>query len=173
MKNDLQNTIAEANDKFLNALDLFNQDTINTVPFEGSWTGGQVAEHILKSVSGILETLNGPLATTNRNPEEHVKMLGEVFLNMDIKMQSPDFIIPSNSPKDKAFLETSLVKIFEGIEESAGKDDLAETCRSFEMPTIGLLTKSEWIQFAGFHTRRHALQLKNIAGLLKKVKVEQ
>lgn len=172
MKNDLQNTIAQANDEFLNALDLFDQDNINTVPFEGSWTGGQVAEHILKSVSGILETLNGPSVATNRNPEEHVKMFGEVFLNMDIKMKSPDFIIPSNSPKDKALLQASLAKIFEGIEESAGKDDLTETCRSFEMPTIGSLTKIEWIQFASFHARRHAQQLKNIAGHLKKAEIE-
>lgn len=172
MKNDLQNTIAEASDAFLNALDLFDQGNINTVPFDGSWTGGQVAEHILMSVSGILETLTGPSVATNRNPGEHVKMFGEVFLNMDIKMKSPDFIIPSNSPKDKAFLRASLAKTFDDIGVSAGNDDLTETCRSFEMPTIGLLTKTEWIQFAGFHTRRHAQQLKNIANCLKTAKIE-
>ncbi len=172
MKNDLQNTIAGAKDELLKALDLFDQGNINTVPFEGSWTGGQIAEHILKSVSGILETLNGPSKSTERNPEEHVKMLGEVFLNMDIKMKSPDFIIPSDSPKDKSFLYASLAKAFDGIEETAGKDDFTETCTSFEMPTIGLLTKTEWIQFAGFHTKRHAQQLKNIAGYLKKAEIE-
>src|ERR1700744_2376376 len=102
MKNNLQNIIATAKDEFLKALDLFDQDNINTVPFEGSWTGGQVAEHILKSVSGILETLNSPSKPTERNPEEFVKPLGDAFLNMDIKFQSPDFIIPSDSPKDKS-----------------------------------------------------------------------
>ena len=172
MKNNLQNTIVEAKDEFLEALDLFGQDNINTIPFEDNWTGGQVAEHILKSVSGILQTLNGPTTATSRNPEEHVKMLGEVFLNMEIKMKSPDFIIPSDSPKDKFFLRTSLAKTFDGIEEAAGKDDLTETCTSLEMPTIGLLTKIEWIQFACFHTRRHAQQLKNIAGQLKKAEIE-
>lgn len=168
MKNDLKNTIATAKDEFLKALDLFDQGNINTIPFEGSWTGGQVAEHILKSVSGILETLNGPSTSTERNPEEHVRMLGELFLNMDIKMKSPDFIIPSDSPKDKSFLMTSLAKTFDGIEEIAEKDNLTETCTIFEMPTIGTLTKMEWIQFAGFHTRRHAQQLKRIADNFKK-----
>jgi hypothetical protein len=172
MKNDLQNTIAEAKDEFLKALDLFQQDNINTIPFEGSWTGGQVAEHILKSVSGVLETLNGPSALTERNPEEYVKMLGELFLNMDIKMKSPDFIIPTNSIKDKSLLRASLVKAFDGIEEAAGKGNITETCTRFEMPTIGPLTKMEWIQFAGFHTRRHARQLKNIADHLKKAEIE-
>lgn len=172
MKNDLQNTIATAKDEFLKALDLFDQDDINTIPFEGSWTGGQVAEHILQSVSGVLETLNGPSAPTERNPEEHVKMLGELFLNMDIKMKSPDFIIPSNSQKDKSFLMASLAKTFDGIEAVAGKGNVTDTCTTFEMPTIGPLTKIEWIQFAGFHTRRHAQQLKNIASHLKNAEIE-
>ena len=172
MKNNLQNTVAGTKDEFLKALDLFDQNSINTVPFEGSWTGGHVAEHILKSVSGISETLNGPSITTKRDPEEHVKMLGEVFLNMDLKMKSPDFIIPSDSPKNKSSLHSSLAKAFDSIEESAGKSDLTETCTAFEMPTIGLITKTEWIQFACFHTRRHAQQLKNIAGQLKKAEIE-
>jgi hypothetical protein len=172
MKNDLQNTINGAKNEFLKALDLFDQGNINAVPFEGSWTGGQVAEHILKSVSGILETLNGPSRSTDRNPNEHVKMFGDIFLNMDIKMKSPDFIIPSDSQKDKSFLMVSLAKTFDGIEDVAGKDNLEETCTTFEMPTIGLLTKIEWIQFAGFHTRRHAQQLKSIAGYLKKAEIE-
>lgn len=172
MKNNLQKTIAEAKDEFLRALDLFDQENINTVPFESSWTGGQVAEHILKSVSGILETVNGPSVTTSRNPEEHVKMFHDVFLNMEIKMKSPDFIIPSDSPKDISFLQASLTKTFDGIEKAAGKDNLTETCTSFEMPTIGLLTRLEWIQFAGFHTKRHAQQLRNIANHLKKVEIE-
>ena len=172
MKNNLQNIIAEAKNEFLKALDRFDQDNINTAPFEGSWTGGQVAEHILKSVSGILETLNGPSTPTERNPEEHVKIFGEVFLNMDIKMKSPDFIIPSDSPKDKSLLHSSLAKTFDGIEKVAEKGNVTETCTTFEMPTIGLLTKIEWIQFAGFHTRRHAQQLKNIADHLKKAEVE-
>lgn len=171
MKNNLQNTVTEAKDEFLKALDIFDQDNINTVPFEDSWTGGQVAEHILKSMSGILETLNGPSVTTSRNPEEYVKMFGEVFLNMDIKMKSPDFIIPSDSPKDISSLHASLTKTFDGIEEAAGKNDLTETCASFEMPTIGLITKIEWIRFAGFHTKRHAHQLRNIAGHLKKAEI--
>jgi len=172
MKNNLQNTIAEAKDEFLKALDQFDQNNINTVPFEGSWSAGQVAEHILKSVSGVLETLNGASVITERNPEEFVKALRDAFLNMEIKFKSPDFIIPSDSPKDKSFLQTSLAKTFDVIEEAAGKDNLTETCTTFEMPTIGLLTRTEWIQFASVHTIRHAQQLRNIANHLKKAEIQ-
>lgn len=167
MKNNLQNAIASTKHEFLKAVALFDQDNINAVPFEGSWTAGQVTEHILKSVSGILETVNGPSISTERNPEEHVKMFHEVFLNVDIKMKSPDFIIPSDSPKDRSFLHASLAKVFDGIEEAAEKGNLTETCTTFKMPTIGLLTKMEWMWFACFHTQRHTHQLDNIARHLK------
>ncbi|MBV8391225.1 MAG: DinB family protein [Mucilaginibacter sp.] len=173
MKNDLQTTIAHTKDELLKALDLFNQGNINAIPFEGSWTGGQVAEHVLKSVSGIAQTLNGPSKTTERNPEEHIKMFGEVFLNMNIKMKSPDFIIPSDSPKDKTVLHSSLEKAFDGIEDAAEKNNLTETCTTFEMPTIGLITRIEWIHFACFHTKRHTQQLKNIAHHLNIAEIEQ
>jgi hypothetical protein len=167
MKNNLQSTIAGTKNQFLEALHLFHQDNINTIPFEGSWSAGQVAEHILRSASGILETLNGASIPAERNPEEHVKMLGEVFLNMDIKMKSPDFILPSDSQKDLSFLQISLARTFDGIIEAAVKNNLSETCTTFEMPTIGTLTRVELIWFVSFHTQRHAHQLNNIAKHLK------
>ncbi|MGZ3812826.1 MAG: DinB family protein, partial [Mucilaginibacter sp.] len=136
-------------------------------PFEGSWTGGQVAEHVLKSVSGILENIKGTTVPTERNPGEHVKQLGDFFLNMDIKMKSPDFILPSNTPKNKSMLMASLEETLERIESTAVTDDLSVSCTTFEMSMLGPLTKLEWISFASFHTQRHTNQLKNIIKTLK------
>lgn len=167
MKNELQNEIANTREELLKALDLFDQKSINLIPFQGSWTGGQVAEHILKSIQGILQTIKGPVKTTQRNPEEHVKQLGDIFLNMDIKMKSPDFIIPSVQPKDKAALCRELASTLEQIKQVAGNDELGATCTGFDMPVLGGLTRTEWISFASFHTRRHTQQLKNIASHLQ------
>ena len=167
MKNDLQNEIENAKEYLLKALDLFDRENLNVIPFEGSWTAGQVAEHILKSISGILETIKGPTKPTERNPEEHVKQLGDIFLNMDIKMKSPDFILPSNDPKEKAVLSAALNSTLGRIKQVAENGDLTVTCMGFEMPMMGPLTKLEWISFASFHTRRHTQQLKNIARHLK------
>jgi hypothetical protein len=167
MKNDLQHEIANTKAEVLKALDLFDKDSINVVPFEGSWTAGQVAEHILMSISGVLETIKGPVKPTERNPQEHIKQLGDIFLNMDIKMKSPDFIIPSNNPQNIVSLSVALSSTLDGIKQVAEKGDLTVTCIGFDMPVLGALTKLEWISFASFHTRRHTQQLKNIAHHLK------
>jgi hypothetical protein len=167
MKNDLQNELTSTKQDLLNVLNLFDQENINVIPFENSWTGGQVAEHVLKSLSGCLRNITGPTKLTERNPEEHVKQLGEIFLNLGIKMKSPDFIIPSNEPKNKSFLIKSLGESLEGIKIVAGTEDLSATCTGFEMPMLGALTRVEWISFSLFHTQRHIQQLKNIANHLK------
>jgi hypothetical protein len=162
MKNNLPDEIMETKKELLKVLNLFDKENINTVPFEGSWTGGQVAEHVLKSASGVLETLNSTVKPTERNPEENVKQLDDIFLNFDIKMKSPDFILPSNDPKNKNSLAQSLGETLNGIKKVAETKDLTATCTAFAMPVMGELTRIEFIKFTIFHTKRHTYQLNNI-----------
>ena len=167
MKNDLSIEITNTKNELLKTLDLFDQQNINAVPFEGSWTGGQVAEHVLKSLSGALQNITGVVKPTERDPDQYVKSLGDIFLNMDIKMKSPDFIIPSDDPKDKASIKAALGTALDGIKTVTITEDLSATCTGFEMPSLGALTRLEWISFSSFHTRRHTQQLKNIINHLK------
>jgi DinB superfamily len=163
MKNDLSQKINDTKNDLLVALDTFRPEKFNVIPFDGSWTAGQVAEHILKSASAMLQTMNGPVKIADRDPGQYMKPLGDAFLNFDIKMQSPDFIIPSDEPKDKAVMMHSLDETFEGIKDIAETDDLDMICTGFEMPMLGLLSKKEFIWFTYVHTQRHIHQLKNIA----------
>lgn len=82
-------------------------------------------------------------------------------------MQSPDFIIPSDEPKDKALLTSELKYIFDGIATAAKTKDLYAISTGFEMPVLGSLTRTEFIHFTIFHTKRHIHQLKNIRQHLK------
>jgi S-ribosylhomocysteine lyase LuxS involved in autoinducer biosynthesis len=143
-------------------LSSFTQEDINKVPFAGSWTAGQVAEHVLKSADGVLANVKSNTQPTERNPEENVKMLSDAFLNFGIKMKSPDFILPGDKPKDKAELINSLNNTINSLEQAARTEDLSATCTAFEMPTVGPLTRIEWLSFANVHTLRHIHQLKNI-----------
>lgn len=162
MKNNLLAEITSTKEALINVLNSFDKETLNEVPFEGSWTGGQVAEHILKSASGILAALEGSTQPADRDPDQNVAQLREVFLNFKIKMKSPDFIIPSDEPKDKDLLIAALNRTFDGIKKNATNDDLSLICTSFEMPVIGYLSRSEFIHFTAVHTQRHIHQLGNI-----------
>jgi|SRR5690606_21302852 len=159
---DFINTTSE----LIQLLSSLNQEQLNQVPFEGSWTAGQVGDHLRRSY-GVAELLNGNTITTERPPNEKVKGIKEVFLNFDIKFESPEFILPSNDVIDKERLIKGLTNKIEQVKTFVDMhDDLTRTCIDFELPGAGTLTQIEWIQFMTIHTQRHIRQLKNIIAKL-------
>lgn len=157
------NEIEHTSSELLQVTGRFGQSAFNTAPFEGSWTPGQVVEHIYLSASGILSTVKGNTGPTERDPRQMVTPLRDAFLNFNIKMQSPDFILPSNDPQDKSSMMQSLKDTFASLAEVARTRDLLVTCLDFDMPTVGRMTRLEWLSFAVVHTQRHIWQLKKMA----------
>ena len=167
MKNDLLNELLTTKTALLEALDRYSDQNFNTVPAKGGWTGGQVAEHVLLSASGVADALDGPVKLADRDPEQHVKLLGDIFLNFEMKLKSPDFILPSDAPKDKTVFIHLVGEVFDRIIRVAESNDLDVICTTFEMPTLGMLSKKEFIWFTIVHTKRHIHQLINILSQIK------
>ncbi|HEX9512476.1 MAG TPA: DinB family protein [Puia sp.] len=159
VKEQLRMEISDTFQQWIDTLSQFKEEQFNLVPFEGSWTPGQIAEHLIKAVSAIPDEHTQP---TFRPYDAMATPIGDLFLNFSIKMQTPDFVQPGNSPQDKK----EVLEIFKGIkgdlENAARTTDLEATCVDFELPTFGALTRYEWIKFFVFHTQRHTRQLKNV-----------
>lgn len=160
MATELNTEIKETQTALLRTLNAFSEEQLNKVPFEGSWTAGQVGEHLIKAVSAGL--LYGNTTETERPPDVMVKPLRDQFLDFSTKMQAPDFIIPSDGPHEKQRLTGKLEKIWEKIAEAGSTLDLTKTCLDFELPGAGHLTRLEWLNFMIVHTKRHTHQLNNI-----------
>jgi len=160
------NTIAkEANENLTGLIQLvenFKPDQINVVPFEGSWTAGQLAQHMVMANSGFADILNGPVKETERKPDEMVPKIKGDFLNFNIKMTAPEFIRPEAKEYDKVELISALKNIRERVDEATETLDLTKTCLAFELPVYGYLTRIEAVSFVAYHTQRHIHQLKNI-----------
>ncbi len=141
----------------------FSQEQYNKVPFAGSWTAGQVSEHLLKSIGGIPEMMAGNTRPTpERKGDEHVIAIETIFLDFDVKMKSPDFILPSDGPHDRNELLHGFRTSLDEMAAKARTLDLTATCTDFAFPGVGELTRWEWISFAICHTIRHTRQMKNI-----------
>lgn len=140
----------------------FREEDINKIPFEGSWTAGQVGEHIYKSLSAILHSIQGSVKPTERDPGEKIKAIENVFLDFSIKFTSPDFIKPSELPHDKKLLLRCLTLITADVSSQITSQDLSVTCLQSALPGFGDLTRLELGFFMVFHTQRHIHQLKEI-----------
>jgi hypothetical protein len=142
-------------------------DKINEVPFPGSWTAGQVADHILKSQKGVTGIIQGKVKETNRDAEEKVKQLRDVFMDFSTKMKSPVFVKPVDQPIDRTRVLERIRNINEKLRAIVPGMDLSLTCLDFALPGIGEMTRLEWLYFFVYHTKRHANQMKNISERLR------
>lgn len=166
-KDEILSDLAETSGDLFKTLDLFTQDEFNKIPFEDSWTAAQVADHILKSESGIPAVLKGKSKQASRDADEKVREIKSVFLNYDLKMKSPDSVLPSNEKQDKEDISARLKANREELVRLAGSITLEDVFYDFEFPAMGALTGIEWLTFLICHTKRHTQQMKNIADKLK------
>jgi len=167
MKETLQKNIVETFGKLNEIVSSFSQEEFNIVPHEGSWTAGQTVQHIILACSGYPQLFAGNKEKTTRKPDENIKELEAVFLNFDVKMDSPNFLKPKIINYNKNSLTLSLLQIESDLLESAEKYDLTLTCLDFQLPESEKFTIYEWISFALIHTQRHVHQLNTIFGYIK------
>ncbi len=140
----------------------FSHKELNKVPFKGSWTAGQVGCHLLKSETGMDDLLYAPSAPADRNPDQQVQELKDIFLDFSKKFESPDFIIPEDREYTNEELINSLNRVKENILLAAKNSDLTEIAPLPDgHPFVGN-TKLEMVHFVTYHTIRHNKQIKKI-----------
>lgn len=166
MAKEILSEMTNTADKLLQGISDFPAEKFNTIPFEGSWTAAQVSDHILISVVGVLELLFTGTRPTTRQADEKVEAIKTMFLDFTIKMQSPDFVLPRNTPIEKGQMLSAWKDLKTKITEAINTLDLSATCTAFELPGFGEFTRLEWLWFAICHTQRHTHQLKNIYEIL-------
>lgn len=166
--NEIMEELTPTYEELTRVISSYSEEQFNTIPFEGSWTAGQVTEHLLKS--DISSLINGRTRKTERDPAENIDKIKESLLNFNIKMKNPDFNTPTQHSHDKKKMLSSLKNAGERVKKAVDTLDLSETCVDFEMPGTGYITRLEWICFSIYHTQRHTHQLKKIFKKLKSKK---
>lgn len=163
IQQELTTALTNIYNDYITTLENFGDKQINEIPFEGSWTPGEVTDHIIKATSGIPDKYTEP---ANRSYDEKVGLIESVFLNFEVKFKSPDFVVPGSGPFDKASQINVLNRTLENHLEKINNVDLTSLCLKFELPTIGTMTRYEWYRFINAHMIRHHRQLKNMLNSL-------
>ncbi|MBW8886134.1 MAG: DinB family protein [Fibrobacteres bacterium] len=157
---ELSDLVAIKNE-LLSLLEPLDDARINQVPFPGSWTAGQLGEHLLKSYRAI-DLPKVQAIPSQRLADEKASQIDSVFLDFTTKYQPPEFIVPSTGRISGRELLEGLRNAADGIAAYVNEHDLSFTCPEFEVIGFGELTAQEWIRFLTAHSKRHVRQLKNI-----------
>ncbi|MEO7444339.1 MAG: hypothetical protein ABIT96_07365 [Ferruginibacter sp.] len=149
----------EALHVFTEALDDFNPNSLYTKFSPDRWSGGEIANHIFKSISGLPAVLQGPVEPAYPGRQSQLPMLKTMFLDNPGKMTSPVFILPGNEPIPKELLKEKLLAVGEGVLIISNSLDLSLVCKMVSFPGELYLTAEEWLSFSGWHMLRHSKQL--------------
>jgi hypothetical protein len=159
MKPKIQEELDTVTTELLLMIASFDQEQINIIPFENSWTAAQVANHLYKSDASVIASLYGYATPTARAADEKAPELKGIFLNFDLKMKSPDMVVPDNRIFNKDELIVSLKETRSRLSTAAATLNLAEVCTH---EVLGDMTRLEFLSFVLYHTQRHVYQLKRI-----------
>jgi hypothetical protein len=112
--------------EFLNLVFSVDEQDINIVPFEDSWTVAQLATHVTKSNKAIVQALQMEGKLCNRNADERTNELRKTFLDFTVKFQSPEFIIPEKKEYKKEAVVQQLENSIEQLRQLRTKANLYE-----------------------------------------------
>lgn len=163
LRNELDGALSSLYDLFAAIPD----ETVNTAPFAGSWTPGQLAHHVVLTNSGFLRILNGPVQDTDRPVDAGVESLRTVLLDRDSKREAPEVAQPPAIDYDKARLLATFQKTQAALLEAVDTLDPEPTCTTFKVPVLGHPTRWEAFHFVLYHTQRHLMQLQEMMEAVK------
>ena len=158
-KDKLKQALATEFDTFIQLFSSFDENKINQKPKPGSWTPAQVAVHIILATDGVPDNTTKPL---NREVDALLPAIRPWWEDLNQKFNAPE----SLKPDDKQYSKPELVQELQRVREKdlmlIENADLTLICLDLELPTVGYLTRYEWLWFIQMHLRRHAFQLTNM-----------
>jgi len=155
----ISNEIQTVFDAVIAALHTVAENTVDEVPAEGSWTIGQVAEHIIICSRGIPDSKN---QQAERAYDEKVAELRSMFSDRSQKSKAAPQVCPKETLHHLSELIAQLTHNKAQLLQIADKKNLTTLCLDMEFPFIGYLTRYEWLTFICVHTQWHLYQITDI-----------
>lgn len=158
-KDKLQQALTAAFDEFIDAFSAFDEKQVNTKPDPKSWSPAQVVSHIILATDGVPDGTTKPL---DREVDSYLPQIRPWWEDLNQKFQSPEPLCPDDQPHTKHELLAELRRVRTKDLALVSTQDLTLICLEFELPSIGFLTRYEWLWFIQMHLRRHTFQLQNM-----------
>jgi|SRR3954471_21435501 hypothetical protein len=155
----LQQQLTEVFETFIAEFSTISTQRINAEPKVGSWTIGQLGQHVVLATIGIGDEKN---KSTDRPADQFEQSIRETFLDYTQKFKSPEFIVPEKREYKKEELLTQLKNNEEELINIVKEKKLDHLCLDIELPGWGNLTRYEWIKLIIYHVQRHTQQLKKL-----------
>jgi uncharacterized damage-inducible protein DinB len=161
----IQTDLDESTDALLQQLAVFDGDKFKTSPADGQWSPAQVAEHLLILDIIANKVLSGETMQSTRPPDSKIDLIRTAMDDVSTPRTAPDHVVPGVVDKDYSQFAASFEHQRRALKEKIKTLDLTEACKAHKHPSLGTLTRLEWLYFTIFHTKRHTGQIARLAAM--------
>jgi hypothetical protein len=158
-KENLRTSLTKKFDEFIAVFSSFSDQDVNQLFSSSRWTPAMVARHIILATDGV------PDQATRKDDRAYDAMLAKIrpwWEDLNQNFQSPESLRPDDKPREKNDVLSALRRVREKDLTIINTQDLTLTCTDFELPSIGYLTRYEWLWFMEMHLTRHIFQLRKM-----------
>ncbi|SEW24831.1 DinB family protein [Chitinophaga arvensicola] len=153
-------------DKWITHLDDYTLTMLCQQPHPGTWSLGQVYEHIIADTWYFIGEIKTALQSGNINREQQMHPdANTIFAQQrfpDARLPNPANDPDSPQPASKDQLKQQLLLIKEEINHLGSTADFTHAHGKTRHPGLGFFNAGEWLQFAEMHMRHHLRQKKRI-----------
>ncbi|MGE7920600.1 DinB family protein [Viridibacillus sp. NPDC093762] len=148
-------------EELLNSVSNLSDEQLNKEVEEGRWTIMQVLHHLHLIESGVTKAIQYTLEKGEKQSAK-VKPI-ELTVDRSTKIKAPSFADPDarfitlQEMKDK--LKESRHALLRVVSNS-NKDQLKE--KAYPQEIFGLMSLDQWVQFIGYHEKRHIEQIEEL-----------
>jgi hypothetical protein len=165
--NAFDNTI----DEWIKALNHYTFTQLVSKPFSGSWSLGQLYNHLIDDCNFYIEQIKICVTNNDHASEEAAPDAKTMFQNNSF----PDVVLegsPNNAfipqPVSKELLMQDLLNLKAAMTRAAELIAKSTFNGKTKHPGLNYFNAAEWLQFADMHFRHHLRQKQRLDSFLKK-----
>ncbi|MGD6819048.1 DinB family protein [Metabacillus sp. 84] len=149
-------------EELLNTLNAVTDEQFNEKPASDQWSIGQVVDHLQKMENIVLKNLKESIPDAEEKVVEEKQL--EIVTDRSRKVPAPDYVAPRSAPIDRVETITALEEARRDLTQFTEllKEDFDLTKRALKHPVLGELSVKQWIEFVGYHEKRHLLQIQEV-----------
>ena len=151
----------EVTDRLAGMILSFPPEAFNQKPLEADWSAAQQAEHLLRVDISTFQALKAETIPTNRPPDQKIALIKDA-MQSDTKRVAPDMVMPSGKEHEPKAIAHQITEQRAVVKKMISDLDLTEACKAYKHPSLGTLTRLEWVYFNIYHADRHMRQLQQL-----------
>jgi hypothetical protein len=162
-----------ARTELLGAVDAIPEELREARPTESQWSVAEVLEHLVRVETGVAKLMAlkiGELQASAEPPHEAPEMVDIVTSRFEIvadraqAIEAPERVVPQGEMSAGAARVALQATRGVLLDQLHAGDGLAYSGVLHPHPFLGTLDLYEWVYFLGAHERRHADQVRALAG---------